>query len=346
MKKPVLALLMATSLLVAPLASPPAGAQQVVDVNPQTSSTDVSADTSISGQFQTRNGNGVDPSSVRIFVNDRDVSSRSTITRSFFTYRPDQPFAPGPVRVRVEYQDQAGEQQTTSWTFTVQAQQSVRISSVTHNAISSLNTGETFRVTVNGTPGAEATVVLVEGQTVREFPARETSSGVYTANLYVERGDRSPGSAVVARLRRQNQTVYAAASQPAIFNASGGSSGTAPGSSTPGNGTTPAPDTTLRPRFTSHRTGDRVGSQGFTLEGETSPNATVAVSVTAGASVLGVDLGGQSLVNEEVTADRNGRFTVEVPALSLAIPGLQYRVRATASDGSRTSPATEITLRQ
>lgn len=350
MRQPVLTLLTAASLLIVPVSlSLSASAQQVIDVQPAISSTNAPPDTSISGQFDTRGGE-VDVRSVRIFVNDRDVTSRSTVTRNFFSYRPDQPFSPGPVRVRVDYRNINGEARTANWSFNVQPQSAVQINSVTHNASNGpLNTGSNLRVTINGTPGAQASVILVEdGQVVREFSARETSPGVYVLNLGVERSDRTNEGIVIGRLRRQNQTVFAAATQPVAINVPGNS-----GTPTPPNRPSPNPgspnpgqEADLKPRFTSPNPNDRVGNQGFTLVGRTRPYAKVKVQVSASTSVLGVNLGGQSLVDREVTADSNGTFRVDVPAAPLPVPGLRYRVQATATDGNQTSAPTELNLRQ
>jgi hypothetical protein len=346
-QNPFLALLTATGLLLTPLALPQiALAQQLLNVSPDVGSTNVPSDTSISGQFDT-SGGSVDPSSVRILVNGQDVTSRSTITRNFFTYRPDQPFPPGVVRTEVQYRNSNGEVRTNTWTFTTgQSQPSIQITSVTHNAVGNpLRTGATFSVTINGTPGAQASVLLIEdSQTVREFAARETSPGVYVANLSVEQGDRVNEGIVVGRLRRQNQTTYAAAAQPVSINTSGAIGGSSTGGSPePGNTTSTQ---ALQPRFTAPRDGDRVGKNGFTLTGRTRPYATVQVQVVSGASVLGLNVGGQTILDQQVTADSRGRFQVDVPAPSIALPNLQYKVRATARAGSEASPQTEITLRE
>ncbi|HEY9646947.1 MAG TPA: hypothetical protein V6C88_11285, partial [Chroococcidiopsis sp.] len=100
------------------------------------------------------------------------------------------------------------------------------------------------------------------------------------------------------------------------------------------------------PRFTSHRDGDRVSS-GFTLVGQTRPNATVQIEVVSSVSLLDVvNLGGQTLVDQDVTANSAGEFRITVPAPQLPVPGTSYRIRATATSGTETSPQTEITLRQ
>jgi hypothetical protein len=262
------------------------------------------------------------------------------------------------VQVQVEYRNTRGEQRTTAWTFTVQQPQpAVQITSVVHSAVStSMATGENFVVTINGTPGAQASVLLVQdGRTVRELQAAEMSAGVYVATLTVQTGDRVNEGVVIGRLRRQNQTTYAAAAQSFSLNRTAsntGSTGTTR-PNRPNQATTDTDDTNtntsipLQPRFTSPRDGDAVSSSGFTLVGQTRPNATVRIQVSTAISVLDVvNLGGQTLVDESVTANSDGEFRIEVPRTALPVPGTEYRVRATARSGNETSPETTMTLRQ
>jgi hypothetical protein len=357
--------LMIGSAAIAPFAM----AQRVVDVAPAPQGQQITPDASISGVFDTAGTPAVDVNSVRIFVNGDDVTNRSTITRSFFSYRPSQPFSPGQNQVRVEFSNANGNRQAATWSFTVQPPQSVvQINSVTHNASQALGSGGTLLATINGTPGGRGRVLLIQdGRTVRELPAQEVSSGVYVASLNVQASDRIQEGIVIGRLERQGQTVFAAAEQPVVLTASaqtGGQVTTTPigqsngtgttGTGTTGTGTTGTGTTSpttgtvanLKPTFTSHNNGDRVSGGGFTLVGQTSPNATVEV-VTSRLAALGglINLAGQTLVNQQVTADANGRFSVQVAPPDLPAPGTRYTVRATARQGNQSS-TTEIGLTQ
>lgn len=344
--KTLFASLAALGVVLSPVVIPQSAfAQRLVDVEPAVNGQNVPSNTSISGEFDAGNGPAVDPGSVRILVNGQDVTGQSTITRGFFTYRPAQAFPAGQlVRVQVDYRNVNGDRQTTSWSFTTQsAQPTAQITSVTHSATTGPQTpGSDFRVTINGTPRAQASVLLVQdGRTIREVTAQETSSGVYTATLPVRSGDRVQEGIVVARLQRQGQSTYAAAPQPFQFGVA-----TQP---TPSPQPTPTPTPTqgeLRPRFTSHTDGAEVDSDGFTLIGQTRPNATVAIRVTYRVSVLGVNVVEQTLVERDVQADRNGQFQLEVSPPRLPVPGVRYTVRATARQGNETSPETRITLSQ
>lgn len=62
-------------------------------------------------------GAGVNPTSVRLYVDGQDVTAQSTITPNFIAYRPAQAFASDRVNVEVQAADQVGNANRTSWTF-------------------------------------------------------------------------------------------------------------------------------------------------------------------------------------------------------------------------------------
>ena len=74
---------------------------------------------SISATFDDSGGLGVDPKTVRIFFDGRDVTQNSTITPQFFTYRVAPP--PGNHQVSVQAQDLAGNVMKQGWSFSVGA---------------------------------------------------------------------------------------------------------------------------------------------------------------------------------------------------------------------------------
>ncbi len=122
-------------------------AQRVIDVTPGVNSSMVSPDTSISGVFETSDGSLVQPGSVTIYLNGQNVTTNSTVTRSFFSYRPTSPLSPGSYTVRVDYQSTQGQRRSVSWMFTVQSQAALEISQVTHNAVEGIGRGGTLLVT-------------------------------------------------------------------------------------------------------------------------------------------------------------------------------------------------------
>lgn len=331
-----------------------ATAQRVVDVSPEPQSSEIKPEAAISGSFETQGTAAVNPNSVQVFVNGQNVTRQSTITSRFFSYRPNQPFSPGPIQVRVEYANVNGLRQAATWNFTVQRPQVIaQIDSITHNAVSPLTQGDNFLATIEGTPGAKAKVLLIRAnQSWQEIPAQEVSAGVYVASMTVGRNENLETGAVVGQLTRQDQQVFAAATQPAAFAATTANSNdrgvtmTQITDSQPVTAAAPTP-VPLKPEFTNYEDGGAVTSEGFRLEGRTRPRAKVEVVVTAPAASLGgiVNIGTQTLLNRQVTANAEGQFEVEVPEPTLVSEGAQYVIKATAIEGSERS-TTEMTLRQ
>ncbi|NEO27731.1 MAG: hypothetical protein F6K03_12790 [Kamptonema sp. SIO4C4] len=339
----------AAGLWLAPwLGQPSAIAQRVVNVTPTTQN--VAADSSISGQFDTSDGSTVDVDSVKIYLDDQEVTTQSTITPNFFSYRPSNALNPGTHNVRVEFQNEAGQSWRVSWSFTVE-RSSLEITSVTHNATEPIGTGSTFLATINGTPGAEASILLIEdGETVRQLDAQEVSPGVYVASLNVGTQDRLQEGVVVGQLERSGTTIYDAASQAVAFDPSAttGTVTQTPTSNQPEQ--TEVSSDPLPLDFTSHEDGGMVTSgRGFTLTGQTEPGATVIVTVTSSPpSVLGglINVGKETqLTQQEVTADSNGQFEVQVPRPPVIQGGMRYAVEATATQDERTQTV-EMSLTQ
>lgn len=336
------------------LGAPAVLAQQVVNVNPTVNSQNVAADSSIYGSFDASGGT-VDPRSVRIFVNNQDVTRESVITGNFFSYRPAQPLRPGENQVRVEFKNTSGQGFAANWAFQVeQPRAALDITSVSHNATTTaLGSGSTFLATINGTPGAQASVLILDGTTMRRIPAQEVSPGVYVATLNLGAGDRFNEGIVIGRLERQGKAVYSAASQAVAFQPNAASTQVTQVETTPtqsGQPTTTQPTTTnqpgttalanLQPSFTSHQDGDIIQSQGFTLTGQTQPNASVRVFVSSPSL-----FGESTLIDTTVRADNNGVFTVRVPRPLILNAGIRYNVTAIANNGGQTAQ-TNITLTQ
>lgn len=341
--------------------SSPVQAQRVVDVTPGVSSQEVSADALISGVFDTSSGS-VDPSSVTVLVDGQDVTSSSAITSNFFSYRPTQPLSPGQHQVQVEYSNTQGQRRVASWSFIVETPQpALAISTVTHNATEPLAQDATLLTTINGTPGVQAAVLLIEnGNTVREVQAQEVSSGVYVASYTLTASDVSTETIAVGQLQRGDQKIFAAATQPIIITAStaapevsdvevGAPADSEPETDVPETPEVATEDTLpLQPQFTSHRNGDEISGSGFTLVGMTRPNARVDVVVESTTGVAGgfISLGSSTLVDTTVTADLNGEFSVNVPAPTVLNSNTTYVVEATARLGDEASARTQLNLEQ
>lgn len=355
MKKTYLTLLASTTLFFSTVVGiQTAIAQRIVNVNPGLDSQDVVADTSISGVFEATNGVGIDVNSVKIFLNGNDVTNRSTINNTFFSYRPDKPLSSGSQTVKLEYKNTNGQSRVVTWSFIVQQPQvSIEITSVTHNAANeTLGPGATFLATINGTPKAKASVLLIEdGKTIREIPAQEVSSGVYVATLNLKASDRVKEGIIIGRLQRQNQTVFGSASQAFAFSSNASSPTNPPvqePDSKPDNNT--PVNRPLKPTFTSHQNGERIKTKGFTIVGQTQPNAIVEIKVSYQVPILGglinINLGGGTLVNQKVTADNNGNFKLDVPAPASVSSGTRYTIQSVATNQKKTSQPVDLTLIQ
>lgn len=70
----------------------------------------------ISGSFDDARGTGVDPKSVKIILDGKDVTAQSTITSQNFSYRPAN-LAVGNHSVDVRARDQVGNASRTTWSF-------------------------------------------------------------------------------------------------------------------------------------------------------------------------------------------------------------------------------------
>lgn len=355
--KKSLSLLCAVGMLgITGLAVRPARAQRVVDVTPGVNSQEVSSDALISGVFDSSSG-PVDVNSVRVYIDGQDVTERSSITRNFFSYQPTQPLSPGQHQVQVEYSNAQGQRRVASWNFTVEnPQPALAIATVTHNATEPLAQDATLLTTINGTPGVQASVLLIEnGSVVREVQAEEVSPGVYVASYNLTAGSVSAETIAIGQLQRGDQKVFAAAAQPVIITASTAAPevtdvevGATPDS--PGETPDPATDSTvpLQPQFTSHTDGDEISTRGFTLVGRTQPNAIVEVKVDSRTTAVGglLNLGSTNLIDTAVTADLNGEFSVRVPAPLVVTGGTVYEVEAIARQGEQVSQMTNLTLEQ
>lgn len=345
--------LMATATVIGSplLIAPAAQAQQVVNVAP--TGNNAPNNSTIAWQFD--NVNQVEPQSIRVFLNNQDVTGRSILdpARNYFGYRPPSDLSPGNYEVRVEFKNKQGQGFVARWPFQV-ANSRLEISSVTHNAADKpLGRNASFLATINGTPGAQASVLLVQnGKTVRTLPATQVSSGVYVASVTVGPNDNVSEGIVVGRLQQGDRVVYSVAPQAFAFNPNVTTSQvtqspTDGGSGAQPNGGTGAQPTALNLAVNSHQNNGTVDG-GFTLTGTATPGATVVVNVTASAPALGpFSLGsGQAVVEDRsVVVGEDGKFSVPVPRATIIQKGTTYTVNLTAKQGTATKEMT-LKLRQ
>ena len=320
-------------------------AQQVVNVAP--TGQEVSNNSTIAWQFD--NISLVDGNTIKVFLNNQDVTSQSILdtSRNYFGYRPPQDLSPGTYEVRIEFKNKQGSGFVARWPFAV-ANARLEISSVTHNAADKpLGRNASFLATINGTPGANATVLLVQnGQTVRTLPTSQVSPGVYVATVTVGANDAVKEGILVGRLQAGNRVVYSVASQAFAFNP-----GTAVTQVTQTSTTTqPTTQTTVAPlshAVTSHQDNRSINSA-FTLMGTATPGATVVVNVKASAPSVGfLTIGSDETVlnNRMITIGTDGTFSINVPRATVIQQGTTYTVTMRATQGTEEKTMT-LRLRQ
>ncbi len=317
----------------------PAKAQQITDPSPAQAATNVEPTSPISASFRSQEGVSVRPETVRVFLDGKDVTAESVITRDFFTYRPSQPLPPGRREVLLEFTNTQGVTRRVTWSFTVGSPVRASIDLVDHNAGSRpLAAGEILLVTVKGTPSSRVTVYLVQdGRQVQTLQAQEVASGTYVVNALIEPKDATREGIVIARLENGGQVRFMTAEQPVrlVEGATAGIQRLTP----------QEVPSSLLPQITNLRDGDRVAGSSFTLQGTTAPNASVRVTVTASTSLGGILTAQQTVMNQTVQADGQGRFTITVrPPIPAA--GTVYQVNLTATSGNQTSPTVTLRLTQ
>ncbi|MGA7955332.1 MAG: hypothetical protein WCA07_17610 [Gloeobacterales cyanobacterium] len=87
------------------------------NAQPENGSSVASRTPDISISFSDGEGTGVDPQTIRLLVNGRDVTRGATIGRDFVAYRPSQALPDSVTRVEVQMADRAGNKANLNWSF-------------------------------------------------------------------------------------------------------------------------------------------------------------------------------------------------------------------------------------
>jgi hypothetical protein len=120
---------------------------------------------SISATFDDSGGLGVDPKSVRITLDTKDLTPNSTVSPQFFTFRGDVP--PGSHHVQIVARDLAGNTMRQGWNFTVgqPAAAALPLQIVSHQN-NALIAGGATEVRGRTAPGAEIDVKVTQTASV------------------------------------------------------------------------------------------------------------------------------------------------------------------------------------
>lgn len=327
------------------LSGSPARAQQITDPSPGVGASQVEPASPITATFREANGVRVRPETVKVFLDDTEVTAQSVITQDFFSYRPNEPLSPGERNVLLEFTNTQGTTRRVTWSFNVSSPVRATIDNVSHNASTrSLSANEIFLVTINGTPNSRVSALLIQdSQRVSRIETSEVSPGTYVGNVLVRAEDRTAEGILVARLENSNQTRFATAEQPVRLIE--GATSTQTLTSQDVTGTTSATVATpaaLSVSLTNFNNGDPVTSNSFTLQGRTQPSASVQIEVRAELSVGGLISTTRNLTTRTLTAGADGTFSLPVTD-ALSAPGTIYRIRMTATANGQTS-TTELNL--
>lgn len=87
------------------------------NAQPENGSAVASRTPDISASYSDGEGTGVDPQTIRLLVNEQDVTKQATIGRDFIAYRPPQPLADNAMKAEVQMADRAGNKTNLKWSF-------------------------------------------------------------------------------------------------------------------------------------------------------------------------------------------------------------------------------------
>lgn len=183
-------------------------APQIVELTPRQGDVVPPAGmTLIAGEFEDRDGRGVDPRTVRLMVDGRDVTHQADITSERFRYRSDLP--PGQHTAEVSARDHAGNVVNRSWSFQVGGERfsggplPLQVSSPANGAVVDAN-GNLFvqghtapyasvRVRVDAVPPVVGQLLGV-AQIVHDDTVQADRNGYFSVNV-------NPRTAVVPGMR-------------------------------------------------------------------------------------------------------------------------------------------------
>jgi len=184
---------------------------------PQRGSTIPNASPTISVKYEDRGASGVDQTSVKILVDNTDMTDRAQIdpTQALL---PTDNLAAGEHKVHIEVADLAGNANAIEWSFFVAPAAGGQIRSVRHDATAPLTAGDTLTVTMTTrAPGQQATFDIggfKTGLPMQLNPAGATYVGTYL----VGQNDRVTGALVICHFKAADGTEHTlAATNPVTF---------------------------------------------------------------------------------------------------------------------------------
>lgn len=277
----------------------------------------------ISATFDDRSGSGIDPQSVRIVLDGRDVTPEADVRANSVTYVPAVNLDPGSHTVRLTAYDLAGNQVVRDWSFRVDRTSNRIVRSFNVTGVDNARPGDVVRFQLRAAPGGSATFSI--GDVVRNRPMEERESGLYVGTYTVRRGDVIRDEPISARFVARNGEVYTVQSTDFV-DIDGG--------------------ILDAPAILSPRMDDRVRDP-LIVEGTAPRNSRVLVRVEYSTSVAGAARLTGSVGEVVVTSDEDGRFRTGPIDLDTMIRGRDTRytiIATTLGSGDRRSESTRVTI--
>jgi hypothetical protein len=275
--------------------------------------------------FEDLDGSGVDPETVRVMLDRKDVTRDATITGSTIFYRPGTALASGEHTVRVSARDRAGNAAQKEWSFIIGKNRNVA-ETISHNGAKRLRPGQVVKFTVRGEPGSRVTYSM--GDKIMNLPMQEVSEGVYEAQYTVRLEDDLAGTPVTARIRTKDNEVYTVQANQLLGEAGPPMRPTI---------TSPDPNATTR----------SVSGNTVNIRGKAGRRAKVKVTIDYSSTILGIFKQNGTIAERTIFADENGNWEtgdIRIDS-STTGPGTVYTVSAVAvGKNNVTSEITKTTF--
>ncbi len=282
------------------------------------------AQPNISATFDVDSGSGIDPNSVEMRVDDRNVTRDAQVTSNMITYRPDRPLAGGRHNVTVRATDRAGNLVTKSWSFEVMTDRDVIKSLRFDTGGQPLAPGTDITVTLVGEAGGKATYSV--GDRVVDRRMRETEPGHYVGTYTIRRNDIFDNIVVTGKLVTTSGDTFTAEATDRM--------------------TISGP--LEAPTFTSPEEGSRVESP-VTFRGKAAPGSRVQIKIEYSKNPLGVVRLRGTVAELTVTADDRGNWTTDPIDMRTGFGGGNATFTVTAATrgaNGKTSETRVLTVHQ
>lgn len=266
-------------------------------------------------------GSGVDARQVRVRVDGVDVTAKSAIADTFFSFRPDADLAYGAHSVEAVFVDTAGNRVRREWSFSIVEPVPIRaFRALPDNR--PLDFGDVVVFTVEGVAGAKSVTVTMGGKI--DLALREDKPGTYVGSYTVRKEDNVLDVPVGATLvLPDGREVKQPLGRTLTLTA----------------GAPPAPAVLLP------QEGAVVGNR-VVFTGRTAPNAQIRIVVKWQGKKGGVVNAGGVYEGYAVTADAKGRWVS--PDIELVLPrdvsGALFTAEVIAV-GTAGTPSAPVTIR-